>query len=241
MIVLYTDFGVTDPYVGQLHAVLAREAPRARIVDLLHSVPDFDIRAGAYLLPALAAQFPVGTVFVGVVDPGVGGERRPVMVRADGRWYVGPDNGLFHMVVRRAQSLETWTVTWRPPRLSASFHGRDLFAPVAARLACGAWPASVSGSLISPEGDWPDDLPAIIYIDHFGNAVTGLRAAGVDAPGTLAVAGRRLQHAAVFSTVAPGMPFWYENSIGLVEIAANRADAARTLGLKLGDIVQVVG
>jgi S-adenosyl-L-methionine hydrolase (adenosine-forming) len=240
MIVLYTDFGMTDPYVGQLHAVLAREAPRAKIVDLLHSVPDFDIRAGAYLLPALAAQFPVGTVFVGVVDPGVGSERRPVMVRADGRWYVGPDNGLFHMVARRAQTLETWNITWRPPRLSASFHGRDLFAPVAAQLACGAWPASAPGNLSSPEGDWPDDLPTIIYIDHFGNAMTGLRAAAIDAPGTLAVAGRRLQHAAVFSAVAPGMPFWYENSIGLVEIAANRGDAAHTLGLKLGDIVQVV-
>ena len=240
MIVLFTDFGVADPYVGQMHGVLARAAPRIKVIDLLHSVPDFDIRAGAYLLPSLAAQFPVGAVFVGVVDPGVGGERRPVMVHADGRWYIGPDNGLFHIVAQRARRVETWMIEWRPQVLSASFHGRDLFAPAAARLACGAWPECVSGELSAPEGDWPDDLPAIIYIDHFGNAITGLRAGNIDAAGTLAVAGRQLQHATVFSAVAPNMPFWYENSIGLVEIAVNRGNAAGILGLELGDPVQVL-
>jgi len=220
--------------------VLARAAPRAKVIDLLHSVPNFDIRAGAYLLPALAAVFPVGTVFVGVVDPGVGGDRLPVMIQADGRWYVGPDNGLFQIVARRARRVESWTITWRPQQLSASFHGRDLFAPVAARLARGDWPASVPAPLTAPDGDWPDDLPAIVYIDHYGNAITGLRAGQVEAAGTLAVAGRQLQHAAVFSAVAPNMPFWYENSVGLVEIAVNRGDASHALELKIGDPVQVV-
>ena len=240
MIVLFTDFGAADPYVGQMHAVLARAAPRARVIDLLHTVPNFDIRSGAYLLSALAAEFPAGSVFVGVVDPGVGDERLPIMLQADDRWYVGPDNGLFKIVARRARRCETWVITWRPQNLSASFHGRDLFAPVAARLARGDWPASVPTTLLTPNGDWPDDLPAIVYIDHYGNAITGLRASQIEMAGTLAVAGRQLQHAAVFSAVAPNMPFWYANSVGLVEIAVNRGDASRALELKIGDPVQVV-
>lgn len=239
MIVLFTDFGVADPYVGQMHAVLAREAPRERIVDLLHAVPDFDIRAGAYLLPALAAEFPPGSVFVGVVDPGVGGARRPVMLHADERWYVGPDNGLFHIVARRARGLDTWTIEWRPEHLSASFHGRDLFAPVAARLARGDWPPSVPSQLTPPEGSWPDDLLAVVYIDHYGNATTGLRAEKIGPDAVLHVAGRQLQHAAVFSAVTPGMPFWYENSIGLVEIALNQGSASQTLGLRLGQEIKL--
>ncbi|HEX7043606.1 MAG TPA: SAM-dependent chlorinase/fluorinase [Burkholderiales bacterium] len=240
MIVLYTDFGVTDPYVGQMRAVLAREAPGVPVIDLLHAVPDFDIRAGAYLLAALAAQFAPGTVFVGVVDPGVGGARRPIMLRADGRWYVGPDNGLFHVVARRARAAEWSSIDWRPARLSASFHGRDLFAPAAARLARGEPVPATACDPGVPEVDWPEDLPAIIYIDHYGNAMTGLRAAGVDRDAVLAVAGRQLQHAPVFSAVTPGMPFWYENSIGLIEVAENRGSAAATLGLRLGDPVELV-
>lgn len=240
MIVLYTDFGASDPYVGQLHAVLAREAPGVRVIDLLHTVPEFDVRAGAYLLPALAARFPPGTVFLGVVDPGVGGARHPVIVHADGRWYVGPDNGLFHLVARRASRVETRLITWRPERLSASFHGRDLFAPVAARLATGAWPGSLPTTLTPPAGDWPDDLAAVIYVDHYGNAMTGLRATVLERNARLRINDRELHHAPVFASVGPGVGFWYENSVGLVEIAVNRANAARTLGLQLGDPVQVI-
>lgn len=234
MIVLYTDYGVTDPYVGQVHAVLRRDAPGVPVIDLLHTVPDFDIRAGAYLLPALAGQFPPRTVFFCVVDPGVGGERVPVMLHADQRWYVGPDNGLFHMVARRAKKVEPWTIYWRPVKLAASFHGRDLFAPVAARLARGEWPASVRGQLTAPAGEWPDDLAAVIFIDHYGNAMTGLRAGSLGYDAVLEVAGRQLQHATVFDAVTPGMPFWYENSVGLIEIAMNRGNAAQTLDLRVG-------
>lgn len=240
MIALYTDFGVADPYVGQLHAVLAREAPDVRVVDLLHAVPNFDIHAGAYLLPALAAQLPEGTVFLAIVDPGVGSARRPVVVNADGRWYVGPDNGLFRIVARRAARHECRLIDWRPANLSASFHGRDLFAPVAAQLANGnPAPATVT-TLTSPPGDWPDDLPAVLYIDHYGNAMTGLRAARVDRRAVLAVAGRRLQYAEVYGAVTPGMPFWYENSIGLIEISVNKGSAAAVLELQLGSDVSVL-
>jgi S-adenosyl-L-methionine hydrolase (adenosine-forming) len=240
LIVLYTDFGVSDPYVGQVHGVLACEAPGVAVIDLLHAVPDFNVRAAAYLLPALAAPFPRGTVFVGVVDPGVGSDRRPVVVHADGFWYVGPDNGLFHVVARRAHRADVRIIEWRPDELSASFHGRDLFAPVAARLARGDSPASTPGVLSVPDGEWPDDLAAVVYIDHYGNVMTGLRAAGVDRSAVLAVAGRQLRHAPVFAAVAPGMPFWYENSVGLVEVAVNRGHAASEMGLHVGDPVNIL-
>ena len=142
MIALFTDFGSAGPYVGQMHAVLAMTAPGIPVVDLLHDVPQYDVRAAAYLLPAYTALFPPRTVFDCVVDPGVGGERRPLVLEADGKGYVGPDNGLFNLVLRRAQQARVSEISWRPPTLSASFHGRGLFAPVAAALAQGVPHAS---------------------------------------------------------------------------------------------------
>lgn len=242
MIVLFTDFGVSDPYVGQLHAVLARAAPAEPVIDLFHAVPDFDIRAGAYLLPAYAAGYPAGTVFVCVVDPGVGGARQPVMLMADGCWYVGPDNGLFHILARRASVVQSHVIRWCPPRLSASFHGRDLFAPVAARLARGELPESEPGLLTPPEdAPWPDDLAAVLYIDHYGNAITGLRAAALGPDRVLRVGDQALCCARVFSEAPAGTACWYENANGLVEIAVNRGHAAARLGIGLGDPVTVVG
>lgn len=239
MIALFTDFGLRDPYVGQLHAVLARDAPGIPVIDLFHAVPDFDVRAGAYLLPALAAELPPGTVLVCVVDPGVGGARRALWLEADGHRYVGPDNGLFELVARRARALECREIRWRPPRLSASFHGRDQFAPVAARLARGLAVESLPASLARPAGAWPDDLPVVVYVDHYGNAITGLRAARCPPGANLTVAGTRLAPARVFGEVAPGTAFWYENSTGLVEIAVNQGSAAARLGLKVGDAVAI--
>ncbi|MBI3896749.1 MAG: SAM-dependent chlorinase/fluorinase [Gammaproteobacteria bacterium] len=239
MIVLFTDFGLADPYVGQMHTVLSRETPNIPVINLLHTVPDFDIRAGAYLLPALAADYPRSTVFVGVIDPGVGGDRAAVMMKADCRWYVGPDNGLFHIIARRAQRKDVWMINWRPERLSTSFHGRDLFAPIAAKLARGDWPDCVPAELTQPSGDWPDDLPAVVYIDHYGNVITGLRASTLARHAALIVGGRRLRFAEVFTAVPVGEPFWYENSNGLVEIATNRASAAKLLRVAVGDQVTI--
>ena len=135
MIVLFTDFGLTGPYTGQMKAVLARNAPAVPVIDLFADAPAFQPYLSAYLLGAYCGAVPQGGVLLGVVDPGVGTDRLPLVVRADGRWYVGPDNGLFELVMRRAAVVEAWTIDWRPDRLSASFHGRDLFAPVAAKLA----------------------------------------------------------------------------------------------------------
>jgi len=259
MIVLFTDFGLNDPYVGQMHAVFAREAPGVPVIDLFHSVPAFNIRAGAYLLPAYARDFPPGTVFVCVVDPGVGSARRPVMLQADQRWYVGPDNGLFEMVRRRAAEYECRVIHWRPPQLSASFHGRDLFAPVAARLTRGELPDSepvshyperrstesmlARGELpdsARADVSWPEDLAEIIHIDHYGNCISGLRAESVPTTQSVRAGGEVLKYARVFSEVPPGAAFWYENANGLVEIAVNGGSVAARLGLRPGDPLTLI-
>jgi S-adenosyl-L-methionine hydrolase (adenosine-forming) len=240
LIVLFTDFGLHGPYTGQMKAVLHRMAPSVPVVDLFADAPFGDPKASAYLLAAYAAWFPASTVFLCVVDPGVGGERPALIVAADGRWYVGPGNGLFELVLRRAATTQRFDITFAPARLSASFHGRDLFAPVAAMLARGDEPP---GRPRKEETDrrpeWPDDLAEIVYIDHYGNAMTGLHAAMLAPEARLAAAGRVLERAATFSDRPPGTAFWYENSNGLAEIAVNqgRADA---FGLAVGSAVVVI-
>ncbi len=242
MIVLFTNFGDAGPYVGQIKAVLAREAPGVRVIDLLHDAPAYDARRSAYLLAALVDVFPSAAVFLGVVDPGVGGARQAVVVEADGRRYVGPDNGLFEVVLRRAERCVSWTITWRPAALSPSFHGRDLFAPVAAAIARGE---DVPGTPMDVEtiqrSDWPDDLDEVVYIDRYGNAMTGRRAPTVPATAIVEAHGERIPRAATFSDVKRGTPFWYENSNGLVEIAVNQGRASDQLGLEIGDAVAFDG
>jgi len=238
MIVLFTDFGPAGPYVGQMRAVLHGIAPQAAVIELLSDAPAGDPRAAAYLLAAYAGDFPPDAVFLCVVDPGVGGDRAAVALRADGRWFVGPDNGLFNVIALNARELEWWDITWRPQRLSATFHGRDLFAPVAARLARGEAPP---GERRDPapriDRGWSMDYARVIYIDHFGNVITGIRAAGIDPGRRLHAGGRSLDAARTFSDVEPGAAFWYPNANGLVEIAVNRSSAAAMLGLGVGDPV----
>jgi S-adenosylmethionine hydrolase len=241
VIVLFTDFGTRGPYTGQMTAVLRAVAPAVPVVDLLSDAPALDPRASAYLLAAYARPLPPGTVVLGIVDPGVGGERLPCVVRADHRWFVGPGNGLFEMVMRRAAGpVDCWQIDWRPQRLSNTFHGRDLFAPVAARLALGEPPP---GSLLSPGAarrpDWPDDLAEIVYIDGYGNAVSGLRAKSVPPDSRVSAGGVTFVGARTFCEVAAGQPFWFENADGLLEIAVNRGRAADLLGLRLGAAVCV--
>lgn len=239
MIVLFTDFGIDDPYVGQMKASLLRHGKRSvPIVDLLHRVPDFAQRAGAHLLAALQQSFDPGTVFLAVVDPGVGSERPAVVVEADGKIFVGPDNGLLAVVAARAGALRVWRIVWRPDSLSASFHGRDLFAPLAARIAAGDWPAAALEERDGLQCVLPAaDLPEVIYIDHYGNAMTGVRAERLSCTQALVVGAARVAHARVFAEAAPGQPFWYANSIGLVEIAVACGSAAAALPLAVGSTV----
>src|SRR5271166_7022443 len=134
-------------------------APSIPVIDLFADAPVGNPKASAYLLAVYAEWFPAGTIFLCVVDPGVGGTRPSIIIEADSRWYVGPGNGLFELVRRRAKEARCWDIDWKPERLSASFHGRDLFAPVAAALARGELPP---GQLRQDDADrraeWPDDL-----------------------------------------------------------------------------------
>jgi S-adenosyl-L-methionine hydrolase (adenosine-forming) len=240
MIALFTDFGLTGPYTGQMKAVLHRLAPGMPVVDLFADAPSRNPKAAAYLLAAYGAWFPPGTVLLAVVDPGVGGTRAALLVEADGKLYVGPDNGLFELVRRRAKVARVSEITWRPETLSASFHGRDLFAPAAAMLARGDRPASEPRPPdFGGRAGWPDDLAEIVYIDHYGNALTGLRAAQLSADATLLAAGRAIPRASTFSAVPAGEAFWYENSNGLAEIAVNLGRADESLGLAIGSGVGV--
>lgn len=238
MIALFTDFGWQGPYVGQMKAVLARQTAGKPIIDLMHDAPTFNPRAAAYLLPALIHSFTKGTVFLCVVDPGVGSaERKPVIVKADDFWFVGPDNGLFNVVAQRASQLAWWDITWQPDNLSSTFHGRDLFAPVAALLA--------NGKMYNVREDrnpserilpgWEEELAEIIYIDHFGNCMTGLRASSIRADGKIEIANQILSRAETFSQVPEQQPFWFENSCGLVELAMNKANISKKLGLAEGN------
>lgn len=240
-IALYTDFGFDGPYVGQLKSVISRLAPEVPVIDLMHDVPSHDVKSAAYLLAALVGEFPVGTVFAAIVDPGVGSdEREPVVVKAEGRWFVGPGNGLFSSVVGQAASAEAWTVTWRPERVSPSFHGRDIFAPVAARIALGQHKPGQTCELSNAVNlEWPLDLTRVIYIDRFGNAVTGVRAKTVAEDAVIEFGGRTLPRAFTFADVPEGSAMWYENSNGLVEIAVNRGRADRELGLAVGSDVPI--
>jgi len=208
-----------------MKAVLTQRAPDMAVIDLFADAPVGNPKASAYLLAAYAAWFPAGTVFLCVIDPGVGGVRPAIIVEADSKWYVGPGNGLFELVQRRAEKTQCFDIEWKPERLFPSFHGRDLFAPVAAMLA---------------RGELPDELSEIIYIDHFGNAMTGLRMAMLPGGAKLAVAGQRLELARTFSDRPPGAAFYYENANGLVEIAVNQGRADRDVGLSVGSPVKIV-
>ncbi|MDD3516730.1 MAG: SAM-dependent chlorinase/fluorinase [Chromatiales bacterium] len=241
MIVLYTDFGLEGPYIGQIHAVLAWVAPGVPVINLMADAPACEPQLAGYLLNALVDRFPAGTTFLCVVDPGVGTDRVPLMAHADDRWYVGPDNGLLNPLLLAATQVETFRIDWHPPGLSASFHGRDLFAPVAARLARGEMPEASPYDIPGlSRAAWPEDLARIIYVDHFGNAMTGLRCCAMRPTSRLRIAGRELAWRRVFGEAAVGEAFWYCNANGLVEIAVNRGRADHCLGIGLGDQLEVV-
>ncbi len=234
MIFLYTDFGWNGPYVGQMKAVIADRAPGVPVIDLMHDAPRFWPQGSAYLLASLLDNLPRDAVVCAVVDPGVGGERPAVVVEADGRRLVGPGNGLFEMVMRQATDHHMVSrLTKVPARLSASFHGRDLFAPAAAALAMGQKVATAPLENVMPGEDWPDDLPQVIYIDDFGNAMTGMNADRVG-DRVLLIGRRRLPRGRTFCDYPEGMAFWYANSCGLAEIAVNQGSAQAILGLEPG-------
>lgn len=235
IVLLFTDFGTDGPYVGQMEAAILGEALQSRVVNLISDAPCGDPRRSAYLLAALTAALPPGCVVVAVVDPGVGGARDPLVAEVDGRTFLGPDNGLLSRVIAGGSEVRVGRVDWRPERLSPSFHGRDLFAPAAGFLSRGQGVAHTpmdSGAVAGV--DWPAELAEVIYLDHFGNAMTGLAGANADYRRRLQIGGHALDYAETFSAVAPGQAFWYVNSCELVEVAVNQGRATDLLGLAPG-------
>lgn len=240
MIVLFTDFGTRDPYVGQVKARLHEIAPTQLVVDLLHEAPDFNAHAGAHLVAAFATGFPPGTVFVCVVDPGVGTERDGVVVSAGGHWFVGPDNGLLSIAAARNKDSRIWRINWLPENASSTFHGRDIFAVIAAHVANGEFPHDKLEAVPKLHVEFDaGDLPRVIYIDHYGNAWTGQRANNLPQGTRINAGGAEFRHAETFGAVGKGEGFWFGNSVGLVELAINRGSAAGKLGLKVGDTIEV--
>ena len=235
MIVLFTDYGLQGPYIGEVEAQLFRYAPSERVVNLMADVPRQNVQSAAYLLAALSDNFPRGTTFFCVVDPGVGsGRDKPIVIRMGEQRFVGPHNGLFDIVTRRREeTVDCWEITYQPENLSNSFHGRDLYAPVCAMIAN---QQPISGRRVDWAQcyNWPDDLAEVIYFDGFGNAWTGIRADTIDAETTLEIAGRQVKNADTFANVAQGEYFWYTNSSGLLEIAVNQGSAKEVLGLEIG-------
>jgi S-adenosylmethionine hydrolase len=197
-------------------------------------------KSTAYLIAAYSAGFPQGSVFFCVVDPDVGsGARTPVVVQCDGNYFVGPDNGQFEIIRRRAAQTRTSRITWQPKELSASFHGRDLYAPISARCATAGFDGLELVEATRFE-DWPDDLAEIVYVDHYGNAMSGLRAELVARDAHVNCAAHQFASAATFAKVPRGTAFWYCNSNGLLELAVNQGHAAQMPGLSIGAPVHVI-
>jgi hypothetical protein len=233
-ILLFTDFGASDLYVGQVETVLDRFAPGVRVISLLNQAPTFDVKASAHLFAALAASVPRGHVFLTVVDPGVGARRDGIVAHIDGRSYVGPDNGLLSVLWQRSAMRSAWKITTHCPGASVSFHGRDVFAPLAAAVMTAEFPNETVKSIAAPEVMLPDgDLAEIIYVDHYGNAFTGLRGKDLPEDRELCLRRMRIPHARAFGEADAGRGFWYVNSLGLVEIAMPGMSAAKMLGIRI--------
>jgi S-adenosyl-L-methionine hydrolase (adenosine-forming) len=264
-ITFLSDYGLTDEFVGVVHGVIARLCPEARVVDLSHGVPRQDVRAGAATLARALSYLPAG-VHLAVVDPEVGARRRAVALRTtdDDRLLVGPDNGLLLSAAERfggvAEAVEISASPWRLEPVSATFHGRDVFAPVAARLACGAALAEAGAplepaELVALETTQPRQeagalVAHVIASDTYGNAVLDathedLLASGLRLGEPLAVrAGARRVRGVVartFSDVDAGALLLYEDSGGSLALAISGGDAAALLGLRPGDEVRLEG
>ncbi|MEK9671279.1 MAG: SAM-dependent chlorinase/fluorinase [Rhodospirillaceae bacterium] len=243
MILLFTDFGWEGPNLGQLKTVLLAEARDVPVLDLMHDAPVFDPRR-RIPLSALSDRIPSGAVVLAVVDPGVGSVREAVALEADGRWFVGPDKGLLVIVARRAAEWRAYEIVWRPENLSSTVHGRDLFAPVAASPARGMGPgagklAEIPLKKVLRE-DWPDDLSEVIYIDRYGNAISGIRGENLSPKDAVLVQKFDIQGEMTFSDVPDQALFWYVNSHGLVEIACNKGRAVNRLNLEVGTVIKTL-
>jgi S-adenosylmethionine hydrolase len=260
LITLLTDFGTADYFVGAMKGVVLSINPEAQIVDITHEIPPQDILAGAFTLLAAYKSFPAETIHVAVVDPGVGSARRPILVAAGGQFFIGPDNGLFGYIYEREPEARVFHLTraeYFRSSVSSTFHGRDVFAPIAGALSKGVSPEQLGDEIIDYTG-LPPLRPkqssgkaieaSIIHIDRFGNCITNLTrddlteeamARGV----SLRINGQEISRFRRFfaegESVA-GELFAIWGSAGFLEIAAFSASAAQLLKARRGQSIQVV-
>ncbi len=230
IITLTTDFGTHDGYVGAMKGVLARLAVGASVVDIAHDVPRGDIAHAAWVVATSTQEFPHGTIHVVVVDPGVGGSRREVIVKVSGQWYVGPDNGVFSYVADRL--CDAWSIesaAFRAKRVNRTFHGRDVFAPAAAALVRGD-DVTTAGPMVRLAGSLPwgareKGTGRIVHIDRYGNLISDLPPA--DAGDAVTIAGHVLPLVGTYEDVAPGELLAYVGSARTIEIGLRdgRADS----------------
>lgn len=258
VITFLSDYGLEDDFVGVCHAVIAGICPEARVIDLVHRVPRGDVRTGAVILRGGLPYLPVG-VHLAVVDPGVGSDRRGVALRAaDGRLLVGPDNGLLSLAAESAggvvEAVDIGRSPFALPYVSATFHGRDVFAPVAARLAGGA-ALGDAGEPCDPAGLVVLELPVarfeggflvahVLYIDRFGNVQLDVGEPPFDVGAELEVttgAGRSERAVLVrtFADAGAGQLILYEDSYRRLSVAVNQGDAAARLDLALDDELRI--
>jgi S-adenosylmethionine hydrolase len=249
-IALITDFGTRDSYVGVMKGVIATVAPGAQCIDLTHDIPPQDLYATRFTLLSAYPYMPTDTVYLVVVDPGVGTQRRAVAVQTDRGWLVGPDNGVLSGVLNYAPILNAVELTnadyWRLAQPSATFHGRDIFAPVAAHLHNGV-PIEQLGSPIEPRSlvhlplSGPTATPkgwigVVQYIDRFGNVATTIPGSAVESGNwTLTVGEITLPGGQTYGEVAAGEGLALVGSHGFVEIAVNQGSAQQQFEISVGD------
>ncbi len=252
LITLTTDFGTRDGYVAQMKGVILGINPEARLIDVTHDIESFGVMEAALVIKGLSEYFLAGTIHVAVVDPGVGSNRRGVVMRLDERFYVGPDNGLFSLVFARSDLREVREISNSNlflPKAHPTFHGRDIFAPVAAHLSLGGVLEAVGPAIEDPvmlaipqpiqtengiEGE-------VIYIDRFGNITSNIEAGMLSRPvDSVQIAGQEINGInKFFSEVPAGSPVALINSFGFLEIAVNLGNASMNLGVQKGSRVKV--
>jgi S-adenosyl-L-methionine hydrolase (adenosine-forming) len=253
IVALLTDFGLSDHYVGVMKGEILKRCPTARMVDLTHQIAPQSIQHGSYCLEQSLGSFPPGTIFLCVVDPGVGSERRAIAVQADEFLFVAPDNGLLGRALDRLGALSRIVELETPAGSSFTFHGRDVFAPAAGRLAAGESLANLGTAsegfqrfpVVHPEvGDGFIDV-SVLCADHFGNVVFELAKPDDDRYGdfllgrTLSLGGRKIPFCQTFSQVDSGQSLFLWNSSSYLELAVRDGDAASLWGLKEGERVRL--
>jgi S-adenosylmethionine hydrolase len=257
IITLTTDFGTGDYFVGAMKGVILSINPEVTIVDITHNVLPHDVLDGAVTIGNAYKYYPPKTIHVVVVDPGVGSTRRPLLVAGDQHYFIGPDNGVFSSVYDQSEALHVWHVIsehyFRQP-VSNTFHGRDVFAPVAAWLTK-SWQTSAFGESITdfvrfampkPKVNGKTVKGVVLRVDHFGNLITNLTPADVPALAAAdgkftikAGSGQITKMVPAFSQAAPGEAVGVIGSTGNLEIAMNKGNASRALGAARGAEVTV--